>query len=134
MKEFKENFGRIAKEQKALFAAMIVLAVLALVLLIFSLVSLQPGSSVVKVGYGDIGRYQGGEWSSMSNSGGYHDGSWMEMLAFPLLALIFGVLHNFINVKLYEKRGAGYAMLFCLVSILLVLGAFLVLIRLLGEG
>ena len=130
----KENLKKIASEHKGLMAGMIVLAVLALGLLVFSVVTLQPGASVVKVGYGDIGRYQGGEWSSMSNSGGYHDGSWAEMLAFPALAVIFGVLHNLIIVKIFEKRGAGLAMLFMLISVMLVLGAWLVLIRLLGEG
>ena len=70
----------------------------------------------------------------MSNSGGYHDGSWMEMLAFPVLALIFGILHNILVVKIYQKRGVGLAMVFGMVSIILVIGAFLVLIRLLGEG
>ena len=73
---------------------MIILLVLGLTLFVYSLLCLQPNASVVKVGYGDIGRYQGGEWSSMINAGGYRDGSWMQMLAFPILALIFGVLHK----------------------------------------
>lgn len=134
MKNLTENLAKIYKEERGLFVTGVILAVLSLALLVFSIVKLSPSSSVVKVGYGDIGRYQGGEWSSMSNSGGYHDGSWMEMLAFPILAVIFGVLHNLIGVRLYEKRGAGTAMMFMAISILLVLGTFLVLMRLLGEG
>ena len=89
---------------------------------------------MVKVSYGDIGRYQGGEWSSMSNSGGYHDGSWMNMFAFPLLALVFGGLHNLLAVKLYGKRGVAMAKVLVAISIGLVIFTFVVLARLLGEG
>ena len=134
MKELKKSFGEIFREQKGVLTGMAILLILSLALLVFSVVTLSPGASVVKVGYGDIGRYQGGEWSSMTNSGGYQDGSWMEMLAFPALALIFGILHNILVVKIYEKRGSGMAILFAGVSIMLVIGAILVLIRLLGEG
>lgn len=134
MNELKESFGEIFRKQKGVLTGMAILMILSLALLVFSVVTLSPSASVVKVAYGDIGRYQGGEWSSMTNSGGYQDGSWLEMLAFPALAVIFGVLHNFLIVKVYQKRGAGLAMLFAMMSILLVLGAFLVLIRLLGEG
>ena len=112
----------------------VVLLLFSLILFVFSILHLNPSSSVVKVSYGDIGRYQGGEWSSMSNSGGYHDGSWMEMLAFPVIAIVFGGLHNLIVVKLYERRGAALAVVFTVVSIFLVLLTFLVLVRLLGEA
>jgi len=89
---------------------------------------------VVKVSYGDIGRYQGGEWSSMSNSGGYHDGAWHAMLVYPLFALIFGVLHNVIALRLYRKKGDKVASVFLVVTIAVILFAILILWRLLGEG
>lgn len=134
MEKFKENFVEIYKKKHGLFWLMVLLMLLSVALLVFSLITLKPSSSVVKVGYGDIGRYQGGEWTSMANSGGYHDGSWVNMLAYPLLALMFGVLHNFLAIKLYEKRGEGMAKIWLITSIGLVLGTFLVLVRLLGEG
>ena len=134
MEKFKENFVEIYKKKHSLFWLMVLLMLLSVALLVFSLITLKPSSSVVKVGYGDIGRYQGGEWTSMANSGGYHDGSWVNMLAYPLLALMFGVLHNFLAIKLYEKRGEGMAKIWLITSIGLVLGTFLVLVRLLGEG
>ncbi|MBR3323726.1 hypothetical protein IKG16_02465 [Candidatus Saccharibacteria bacterium] len=134
MEELKKSFGEIFREQKGVLSSMAILLILSLALLVFSVVTLSPGASVVKVGYGDIGRYQGGEWSSMTNSGGYQDGSWMEMLAFPVLALVFGLLHNVLIVKVYGKRGSGMAILLAIISIMLVIGAFLVLVRLLGEG
>lgn len=134
MEKFKENFVEIYKKKHGLFWLMVLLMLLSVALLVFSLITLKPSSSVVKVGYGDIGRYQGGEWTSMANSGGYHDGSWVNMLAYPLLALMFGVLHNFLAIKLYEKRGEGMAKIWLMTSIGLMLGTFLVLVRLLGEG
>ena len=134
MNELKENWQEIKASERRLLAMMILLMLVAMILLVFSLVSLRPGSSVVKVSYGDIGRYQGGEWSGMSNAGGYHDGSWMNMLAFPILAVVFGFLHNLVAVKLYGQRGAAMAKTLVAVSIGLVILAFIVLMRLLGEG
>ena len=134
MKEFKKTLGRMRKEKKGLVFAMIFLLLLSVLLMIFGLLSLKPGTSVVKIGYGDIGRYQGGEWSSMANSGGYQDGHWTNMLAFPILAIVFGVLHNLIAIRLYAKKGAGVAQIFVAVSIGLVVVAWGTLRRLLGEG
>lgn len=134
MDELKNNWSEIRTKEHRLLGWMILLGLVAVVLLVFSLVSLRPNSSVVKISYGDIGRYQGGEWSSMSNSGGYHDGSWMNMFAFPLLALVLGGLHNLLAVKLYGKRGVAMAKTLVVISIGLTIFAFIVLMRLLGEG
>ena len=134
MKDLSENLKKIYTGEKPLLVLMAILLVTSIALLIFSIVNLKPGATVVKVGYGDIGRYQGGEWSSMANSGGYYDASWTEMLAFPALALIFGLLHNLLAVKLYSKKGAGVAQVFVIYSICLALAIFVVLSRLLGEG
>ena len=134
MKNLKKNFLAIIKKHRGLFWLMALLLVVSLVLLIYALVNLEPEATMVKMGYGDIGRYQGGEWTSMVNSGGYYDGVWAEMIAFPILAVIFGVLHNLIAVKLFEKKGSGVAKLFVMTSIALVFSTFLVLSRLLKEG
>ncbi|MDO4978992.1 MAG: hypothetical protein Q4E47_02455 [Candidatus Saccharibacteria bacterium] len=134
MKNLAENLKKIYLEEKGLIAMMAVVVILAIGLLVFSLVNLKFDSSVIKVGYGDIGRYQGGDWSSMSNSGGYRDGAWSFMLAFPLLALVFGILHNFLAVKLFEKKGGGVARVMLIFTICLILATFVVEIRLLGEG
>ena len=134
MKNFRTSIIEIYRENRSLLVFMILSFMLAAGLLVFSLTKLDSTSAVVKVGYGDIGRYQGGEWSSMANSGGYYDASWTEMLAFPALALIFGLLHNLLAVKLYSKKGAGVAQVFVIYSICLALATFVVLSRLLGEG
>ena len=99
---------------------MVLNLIMSLGLLVFSIVTLNPNASVVKVGYGDIG--------------GYRDGTWASLIAFPLLALNFGILHNLLTLRIYRKRGGGMAKFFLITTSLLVLGTILVLIRLLGEG
>ena len=89
-------------------------------LLIFSILNLNPNGAVVKVGYGDIG--------------GYRDGTWAEMLTFPILAIIFGILHNLLALRIFHKRGSGMAKFFLITTTMLIAGTLLVLIRLLGEG
>ena len=134
MKELIATFKEAYQKERSLVVFQVLLLILSLAFLIFSALNLQPNASIVKISYGDIGRYQGGEWSSMANSGGYHDGSWQAMLIFPILALTLGVLHNLLALRIFEKKGAVVAKMFICISLgILVLG-FLVFIRLLGEG
>lgn len=117
----------VARKQKPLMIAMIVLMVASAILLVFSLTTLRPQNTVVIVGYGDV--Y--GEIAGIS--GGYRRDSWMNMLAFPVLALIYGVLHNLMILKVYRKYGRDLAMMIAVASILLVVGTFVIIFRLLGE-
>lgn len=107
--------------------AMIALLVMSVVFLIFSLTMLRPQNTVVIVGYGDV--Y--GEIAGIS--GGYRRDSWMNMLAFPALALIYGLLHNVMIMKVYRKYGRDTAMMVAVASVLLVIGTFVIIFRLLGE-
>jgi hypothetical protein len=75
---------------------------------------------MVKTGYGDIG--------------GYRDGSWTNQFVFTLAAMLFGVLHNFLALKIFRKRGNGMTKFFLITTTMLILGAFVVMIRLLKEG
>ncbi len=134
MKNITENMKKIFESHKGLLTAQVILIVVSIALFVFSLFNLGSSTTVVKTSYGDIGRYQGGEWSSMANSGGYHDDVWTERFAFPLLAIIFGVLHNLIAVKIFEKKGSGMAVYFVFFSIMLAVVTFITLVRLLGEG
>ena len=134
MKNIPENFKKIFESHKGLLMAQAFLLIISITLFIFSLLNLGSSTTVVKTSYADIGRYQGGEWSSMANSGGYHDDTWTERFAYPLFAVIFGILHNLIAIKIFEKKGSGAAGYFVLFSIVLVLATFVVSIRLLGEG
>ena len=120
MKDLPSYIKTIYKEERLMFILMLLNITLSLALLVFSIIKLNPGAAVVKIGYGDIG--------------GYRDGTWSEMLAFPLLALIFGFLHNIIAVRIFKKRGAGMTKFFLITTTALIIGAFIVLIRLLKEG
>ena len=120
MKTFKEDFIKIYQSERSVLILMILNLILAIALFVFSIINLNPSSTVVKIGYGDIG--------------GYRDGTWMDMIAFPILAVLFGILHSFLALRIFHKRGGGMTRFFLVVTTALILGSFLVLIRLLGEG
>ncbi len=120
MKNFRTSIIEIYRENRSLLVFMILSFMLAAGLLVFSLTKLDSTSAVVKVGYGDIG--------------GYRDGAWSGWVVFPVLAVLFGVLHNLLAVRIYEKRGAAMAKFFVITTMMLTLGALLVLIRLSSEG
>ncbi len=120
MKTYLEDFKKIYKEERWTLVLMILNFIFSIVLFVYSVTKLDPNDVVVKTGYGDIG--------------GYRDGSWADMIAFPILAIIFGVFHTFIAAKLYHRRGAGMAKFFLITTTVLIAGTFVVLIRLLKEG
>lgn len=124
----------IYKEHRGLFRWMVALLVLSVAFLVFGLVTLSPSSAVVKTGYSDIGSYESGTFDTVKTAGGYRDGNWSNMFVFPIMAIILGVFHNLIAVKLYRRRGEGMARVFVVMSIVVLVGAWLILIRLLGEG
>lgn len=117
----------ICRKQKPLMVAMIVLAVMSLVLLIFALTTLRPQSTVVIVGYGDV--Y--GEIAGIS--GGYRRDSWLNMLAFPALAVIYGFVHNILVLRTYRKHGRDAAMVLVVGTMMLIVGTVVIMLRLLGE-
>ncbi|MBR3386199.1 hypothetical protein IKG68_01340 [Candidatus Saccharibacteria bacterium] len=119
-KYFAEDLKKIYAGERLMLILMVVNLLLAALLLIVGIVNINPDVAVVKVGYGDIG--------------GYRDGNWTDMLAFPILAVVFGVLHNFVALNVYHKRGAGMTKFFLVVTTALIVGAFIVLIRLSKEG
>ncbi len=120
MKDLKEDLASIYQSERGLLILMILNLLLAIILLVFSIINLNPSSAVVKVGYGDIG--------------GYRDGIWTDMIVFPLLAISLGVLHNLLTLRVFRKRGGGMAKFFAITTTALILGTGLVLVRLLGES
>ena len=134
MKKNSDVFKEVYREHRGLFVMMLLLSVAALVLFVFSLINLRPATANVNTGYGDIGSFAGEGLAEMHSGGGYRAGKWTVMLAFPALALILGVMHIFVALKIYAKRGEGIAKGFVMISIALVLMVFVVLLRLLGEG
>ena len=120
MDNFKADFTKIYQTERGVLSLIIFNLLLSIGLLIFSCLSLNPAASVVKIGYGDIG--------------GYRDGTWISLIAFPLLALNFGVFHGLLATRIFHKRGGGMAKFFLITTTFLILSTLLVLIRLLGEG
>ncbi len=120
MKAFKEDLAKVYQSERGILVLMIFNLLFSIALLVFSLIHLNPNSAVVKIGYGDIG--------------GYHDGTWVDMLAFPLFAIVFGVFHNLLALRIFHKRGGGMTKFFLITTTALIAGTFLVLLRLLGEG
>ena len=120
MRGFKQTFLTVFREERGFFVLMFLNFLVGMALLVFSLATLNPDKAAVKIGYGDIG--------------GYRDGTWIDMLTFPILAVLFGVLHNFLALKIFERNKSGIAKVFVTVTFFLLIGAFVVLSRLLGEG
>lgn len=124
----RQAWKQVWHKYQGLGIAMVVLAVLSLVFLIFSLIHLNPQGAVVIVGYGDV------YGEVLGVSGGYRRASWLNMLAFPCLALIFGVLHNILALRIFQKYGKDAAMVFIGLTVVLLAAALVVQLRLLGEG
>lgn len=120
MKNFKDDIVKVYQTERGMIIIMILNFFLSIGLLVFSLMNLNSNIAVLKIGYGDID--------------GYRDGTWIDLLAFPILAIIFGILHNILAVKIFHKRGGGMAKFFLLVTTTLILGSILVLARILGDA
>lgn len=120
MKILGESFKKIYHTERGILVLMIFNFLLSLGLFIFSIVKLNPNAPVVKIGYGDIG--------------GYRDGAWTEMLVFPLFAFLFGILHNILALRIFQKRGSGMTKFFVLITTVLILGTFFILLRLIKES
>ena len=108
--DFKNIFIEIYRKNKGLLALMILMFVFSVFVFIYTMAMINPESAVVKIGYGDIG--------------GYRDGAWTNMLAFPVMAVVFGVLHNILAMKIFEKHGDGITKVFVFVSFILLIGLF----------
>lgn len=122
-----DTWREICRKQRGLMMAMIVLLVASVALLIFALTTLRPSSTVVIVGYGDV--Y--GEIAGLS--GGYRRDSWANMLAFPVLAVLYGVVHNFIALRVYRKYGKDMALMMVFATMAMIGVTVVIILRLLGE-
>lgn len=135
MKEMSESLKEIFRKHRGLFCLMALLVMLGTVLTIFSLVAIGgANNATMKVGYSDIGGYSSGEVLDVRSTGGYRDGSKVEMLAFVVMAVILGFVHTALALVIYKMRGVNASGSFVVMSIVLVLGTWLTLLRLLGEG
>ena len=124
----KETWQDIVQKEKSLLVAMAIVAVASVIMLVVALiVVLRPQDTVVITGYGDV--Y--GEIAGLS--GGYRRMSWLNMLAFPVLALMFGTVQNVLVMRVYRKYGRDLALVLAIATLLLIVGALIVLFRVAGE-
>ncbi len=107
------------RKQRGMVVAMGVLAVMSLILLVITLVNIRPQNMQIFIGYSDIDSYQ--------------KGSWVNMLTFVVLAVVFGFLHNVLALKVFQKYGKDSAMVVIFATMLLVVGAIVMLFRVLGA-
>ena len=133
MKDIGAGFKKIFREEKGLLVMMLVLFVMGVVLILHTLFHFKAGGTTMYIGYSDIGEFTGGDPLSLWSSGGYRTGGWAEMAVFPILGLILGVLHNLLAVQIFKRRGKGSAMAVVIISMMIAAGAFVLLLRLLGE-
>ncbi len=119
MKNFTEDIKKLYRTERLTLILIIFNFLFATALFVFGVLKLNPDSAIVKIGYGDIG--------------GYRNGSWADMLAFPVLAIVLGVFHSLIALRIFEKRGAGMTKFFLLTTTALIAGAFILLLRLSGD-
>ena len=133
MKDIGAGLKKIFREEKGLLAMMLVLFVMGVVLVLHTLLHFKAGGTTMYIGYSDVGEFTGGDPLSLWSSGGYRTGGWAEMAVFPILGVILGVLHNLFAVQAFRRRGKGFAMAVVIISIVIAVGAFVLLLRLLGE-
>ena len=120
MSNFKKVFLTIFKEQRGLFVMLFLNFFASLVLLFISFFSIKSNVAVVKIGYGDIG--------------GYKDGTWTDMLVFPIMSALLGIIHPIISVRIFDRYGEGVAKVFMFITFLLLVCLFVVFFRLVNEG
>lgn len=121
MKELISDFKSIYRNDRRVLTVMAVLLLMGVVLFMLPIMSLNPAVSKTWVMYSDIG-------------GGYAEGSWWYLLSFSVLAILMSIGHCMIGAKLYAKRGASVALMFLMVSIVIVLMAIAYLLKILGRG
>ena len=132
MKEIGLGLKKIFREERGVLLMMGVLFILGIILAIHALWKFRAGTTMFYVGYADIGGFSGGDFLSLWNSGGYRAGDFTAMLVFPVFGISLAVLHNFLAVQIFNRRGKGYAQLFLLMSILVGAVALGILVRLIG--
>ncbi len=121
MKELAEDFKSIWKKDRGLLWWMLAQFAISVWLFLLPLLNLNPNHPKVWARYSDI-------------NNGYAQSDWWYLISFAVLAIVFGIGHNLLSVKLFEKRGKGIARLFLGVSIVITIIAIRFLLSLLGEG
>lgn len=102
---------------KALLSSLVALIVTAVVFVIYFALAVQPSELQLSSHYTSYGQEH------------FYRDQWTYLLSFAGFGCLVGIMHPFIAMKLHQHRGRGVAILFCWVSV----GLLLVAARLLYE-
>lgn len=119
--ELLADFKLVLRKKRDVFAMMIILCLMNIPLFIAPIVTLDGSLPKMKVRFSDI-------YIRV-----FSQEVWYYMLAFSLLAVVLGLGHNLIALRLTKKRGAAVAKLFLGASIMVTVFAFAFLMRILTE-
>lgn len=119
--ELLADFKLVLRKKRDVFAMMIILCLMNIPLFIAPIVTLDGSLPKMKVRFSDI-------YTRV-----FSQEVWYYMLAFSLLAVVLGLGHNLIALRLTKKRGAAVAKLFLGASIMVTVFAFAFLMRILTE-
>lgn len=133
MKDVGAGLKKIFTEERGLFVMMLVLLVMGAELILHTLLHFKTGGTTMYLEYSDIGEFTNGDPLSLWSSGGYRTGGWGEMIVFPILGVILGILHNLFAIQAFRRQGKGFAMAVVIISMVIAVGAFVLLMRLIGE-
>jgi len=121
VKELVSDFKSIYRNDRKVLITMMILLIAGAVLFMLPILNLNPAISKTWVRYSDI-------------NSGYAEGGWWYLMSFSVLAALMSLGHCLIGARLYTKRGSSVAMLFLIVSIVIVLIAAAYLLKILGRG
>jgi len=121
MKSLFESIKTIYFQDRRVILWVMGLFLLGGLIVLMTVMNLAPG-----VADGMIVRY--------SDGGGYEKGGWGYMLCFAIMGVVLAVLHPFLAVRVYEKRGGSITVMFIVASMVLALVVLLTLMRLVGES
>lgn len=110
-KSFITNVGILTADKK-LLGSLAAVVVTAIVFVLYFLLSVQPSELQLSSHYTAFGQEH------------FYRDQWMYLLTFAGFGGMVGIVHPIIALKLYQERGRGVAVLFCWVSVaLLVIAA-----------
>ena len=112
MKQTITTSARQILSDKALLGALVALIVASVIYVIYFALAVQPSELQLSSHYTSYGQEH------------FYRDQWTYLLSFAGFGVLVGVLHPIIAMKLHQERGRGVAILFCWVSLaLLVIAA-----------
>ena len=119
MKKIKDLYIKMYNDNRGMLFVLVGFVAVGVLSAIMMFLSLKPSGSVVKVLYSDLA--------------GYRDGSWREMIFFPINNLVLCVLTLMMIGRMYKERGAIMTKTVLCVAMSVMLVSIVIFLRLSGE-